>query len=67
MTGDGLEPVDILTAGFPCQPFSVAGEKLGLKDKRGMLFMDIIRILREFEVQKPKILLLENVQTFSES
>lgn len=62
--GDDLEPVDILTGGFPCQPFSVAGEKLGLKDKRGMLFMEIIRLLREFGKDKPKILLLENVQYF---
>lgn len=62
--GDKLEPVDILTAGFPCQPFSVAGEKLGFKDERGMLFLEIIRILREFGRQKPGILLLENVRNF---
>lgn len=62
--GDKLEPVDILTAGFPCQPFSVAGEKLGLKDERGLLFLHIIRLLREFGKEKPKILLLENVQYF---
>ena len=46
--GDGLEPVDILTAGFPCQPFSVAGEKLGFEDERGLLFLHIIRIIKEF-------------------
>jgi DNA (cytosine-5)-methyltransferase 1 len=62
--GDKLEPIDILTAGFPCQPFSVAGEKLGFKDERGMLFLEIIRILREFGKQKPAILLLENVRNF---
>src|SRR5258708_1409568 len=62
--GDRLEPVDILTAGFPCQPFSVAGEKLGFEDERGLLFLDIIRILREFGKNKPAILLLENVKNF---
>lgn len=61
---DRLEPVDILTAGFPCQPFSVAGEKLGFKDERGLLFLDIVRIIKEFGRDKPKILLLENVRNF---
>lgn len=59
---DNLEPVDILTAGFPCQPFSVAGEKLGFQDRRGLLFLHIIRIVREFGRSKPKMLLLENVK-----
>jgi len=60
--GDNLEPVDILTAGFPCQPFSVAGEKRGFLDERGLLFLHIIRIIQEFGKNKPKILLLENVK-----
>lgn len=60
--GDGLEPVDILTAGFPCQPFSVAGEKLGFEDERGLLFLHIIRLIRKFGPEKPKALLLENVK-----
>ncbi len=59
---DNLEPVDILTAGFPCQPFSIAGGKLGFDDDRGMLFMQIIRLIQEFSIQKPKVLLLENVK-----
>ena len=46
--GDQLEPVDILTAGFPCQPFSVAGEKRGFQDERGLLFLHITRLIREF-------------------
>jgi len=54
--GDNLEPVDILTAGFPCQPFSVAGEKLGFQDERGLLFLHISRIIREFGRKKPKML-----------
>lgn len=58
---DGLEPVDILTAGFPCQSFSLAGDQKGFKDERGQLFYEILRIVREFGSQKPSILLLENV------
>jgi len=60
--GDSLESVDILTAGFPCQAFSLAGEKLGFKDPRGLLFLHIIRIIQELKERKPKILLLENVK-----
>jgi DNA (cytosine-5)-methyltransferase 1 len=59
---DNLEPVEILTAGFPCQPFSVAGEKLRFQDERGLLFLHIIRIIREFGRNKPKMLLLENIK-----
>lgn len=62
--GDSLEAVDVITAGFPCQPFSVAGEKRGFKDDRGLLFLHIIRIIKEFGHKKPKILLLENVKNF---
>lgn len=62
--GDTLEPVHVLTGGFPCQPFSVAGEKRGFKDERGLLFLHIIRIIREFGKNKPWILLLENVKNF---
>ena len=50
---------DILTAGFPCQAFSIAGKKKGFNDTRGTLFFEIIRISKE---HKPKILILENVK-----
>jgi len=56
------EPVDIITAGFPCQPFSIAGKKGGFDDPRGQLFFEIIRLANSFGKAKPKILLLENVK-----
>lgn len=50
---------DVLLAGFPCQPFSHAGLKLGIEDTRGTLFYNITRIIEE---KQPKIALLENVK-----
>ena len=54
-----LPDFDILTGGFPCQTFSVAGKGKGELDARGTLFYEIIRIA---EVKKPKMMLLENVK-----
>ncbi len=52
---------DLLTAGFPCQPFSISGKKNGFKDTRGTLFFDICRIIKK---KQPKVVLLENVKHF---
>lgn len=51
--------VDLLTGGFPCQPFSYAGKKMGLDDIRGTLVFEMIRAIREV---KPKVFLAENVK-----
>jgi len=50
---------DILCAGFPCQPFSKAGNQKGMKDKKnGSLFNEIVEVLA---YHKPKYFILENV------
>ncbi|MBN3407951.1 DNA (cytosine-5-)-methyltransferase [Clostridium botulinum] len=57
--------IDILTGGFPCQAFSIAGERKGFDDHRGNLFwsiIDLVNLLNETHRQKPRVLLLENVK-----
>jgi len=56
---DSIPDHDILLAGFPCQPFSIMGDKQGFSDTRGTLFFDIERILKS---KRPKGFLLENVK-----
>ena len=54
-----LQDFDILCAGFPCQAWSVSGERKGFQDERGDLFFQIVRIARE---KQPTYLFLENVK-----
>ncbi len=54
---------DVLVAGFPCQPFSIAGRQKGFNDYRGALFFEIARIA---ETKMPQIIFLENVANFLE-
>lgn len=56
---DKIPDFDYLLAGFPCQPFSAAGNRKGFLDERGGLFFTIAKILKE---KKPQGFLLENVE-----
>ncbi len=51
--------INVLTGGFPCQAFSVAGYRKGFKDPRGNVFWEIVRILDD---KKPDVVFLENVK-----
>ena len=53
-----LPGIDLLVAGFPCQPFSTAGAGLGFDDARGTMFFHIARILQD---TRPRHFILENV------
>ncbi len=54
---------DILVAGFPCQSFSICGNKKGFADERGNLFFEIMRFADE---KKPEVIFLENVANLTE-
>lgn len=56
---DRFPRVDVITSGFPCQAFSVAGYQNGFKDHRGNLFFETMRFIKAL---KPKAILLENVR-----
>lgn len=53
---------DVLTAGFPCQPFSKSGYQRGMDEARGTLFWNIARII---ERRRPSVVLLENVRNIA--
>ena len=54
-----LPNFDLLTGGFPCQSFSIAGKRGGFRDTRGTLIFEVFRILKE---KQPRLVLLENVK-----
>ncbi|WBP93226.1 DNA cytosine methyltransferase [Mycolicibacterium neoaurum] len=56
---DDIPDHDVLTAGFPCQPFSIAGKRHGFTDRRGQHFFELVRILR---AKRPAAFFLENVK-----
>jgi DNA (cytosine-5)-methyltransferase 1 len=53
---------DILTGGFPCQPFSIAGKQAGFQDSRSNVFWKILEII---DIHKPKCIILENVKNIT--
>ncbi|MDI1240801.1 MAG: DNA cytosine methyltransferase [bacterium] len=54
-----IDDIDLLTAGFPCQPFSNAGSRRGKSDDRGNLFEETFRFIENL---KPKAIIYENVR-----
>ena len=55
---------DIITAGVPCQSWSIAGKKLGFEDNRGQLWNDTLYVLNKV---KPKVFIFENVKGLSDN
>ncbi|MBQ9493850.1 MAG: DNA cytosine methyltransferase [Oscillibacter sp.] len=56
---DEIPDGDVITAGFPCQPFSNAGNRKGIYDSRGMLYKECLRVI---ESKMPKVVVFENVK-----
>ena len=54
----GRKKIDVVTGGFPCQPFSLAGKRKGLKDKRGKLYKAMLNVVK---MLRPKLFIAENV------
>ena len=54
-----VEKIDILTGGFPCQAFSIAGYQKGFRDDRGNVFFRILDFIDDLQ---PKVVFLENVK-----
>lgn len=59
ITSSEIPNCDVLTAGFPCQPFSNAGNRKGIHDSRGMLYKECLRIIKK---KLPKVFVFENVK-----
>lgn len=60
---EDIPDFDVLVAGFPCQPFSIAGKQKGFDDPRGNLFFEIARIVKD---KRPQVIFLENVANLLE-
>lgn len=56
---ESLPDADVVVGGFPCQPFSNAGNRLGTEDDRGNLYLEVLKVIRE---KHPKVVVMENVR-----
>jgi DNA (cytosine-5)-methyltransferase 1 len=54
-----IPDIDLYVCGFPCQTFSIAGKREGVRDPRGTIFWECVRVIR---YKKPMIFVLENVK-----
>jgi len=65
VSGYDLDPVDVISYGFPCQDLSIAGKQAGLDGNRSGLFFEAIRIIKEMrdatDGKFPKAVIAENV------
>ena len=63
--GSGIEPVDIISFGSPCQDLSIAGKRTGLEGEKSSLFYEAIRVIKEMRCKSngkyPRYILWENV------
>lgn len=59
---DDIPKMDILTAGFPCQPFSIAGQRKGFEDTRSNVFWKLLEIIKH---HLPRVIVLENVKNLT--
>lgn len=63
--GGGIEPVDVITFGSPCQDLSIAGKRAGLSGERSNLFLEAVRVIREMRCKThgeyPAFAVWENV------
>jgi DNA (cytosine-5)-methyltransferase 1 len=59
ISAEDIPDHEVLLAGFPCQPFSIIGDRKGFQDARGTLFFEIARILK---AKRPQAFVLENVK-----
>lgn len=59
VASEEVPDVDVITGGFPCQAFSIAGYRKGFEDDRGDLFFELLRMINH---KQPKAILIENVK-----